>query len=172
VQIAGFDPRSSGMLGMSLLMGFRGVGALIGPLVATWWSHGLERRMRQGILFGYLAGAVGYMILGFTELLPAACASVVLAHAGGSICWVFSSTILQANTDDRFRGRVFSAEYGFAMLTMSTVNYLAGTFVDMGVHVRTVALVAGCSMLVPAMAWIAAQRLWRQRSATLTGGSR
>ena len=172
VQVAGLDPRSSGMLGMSLLMGFRGVGALIGPLIATWWSHGLERRMRHGILFGYLAGAVGYVTLGFTEILPAACASVALAHAGGSICWVFSSTILQANTEDRFRGRVFSAEYGFAMLTMSSVNYLAGTFVDMGVHVRTVAWVAGFSLLIPAMAWIAALRLWRHQPATLTGESR
>jgi len=110
--------------------------------------------------------------LGFTEILPAACASVALAHAGGSICWVFSSTILQANTEDRFRGRVFSAEYGFAMLTMSSVNYLAGTFVDMGVHVRTVAWVAGFSLLIPAMAWIAALRLWRHQPATLTGESR
>ena len=38
-----------------------------------------------------------------------------LAHSGGSIAWVFSTTLLQKYTDDKFRGRVFSAEFAFMM---------------------------------------------------------
>lgn len=166
VQVGGLDARSGGMLGMSLLMGCRGVGALIGPLLATPWSGASESRMRLGILLGYLAGAVGYLTLGFTRALPAACASVALAHAGGSVCWVFSSTLLQTNTQDRFRGRVFSVEYGFAMLTMSTVNSLGGTLIDFGMNVRTLAWIAGLSLLVPAVVWLYAQSLWREQAAT------
>jgi MFS family permease len=171
VQIGGLDSRSGGMLGMSLLMGCRGIGALIGPLVATPWSRGSEERMRLGILFGYLAGAAGYVTLGITRVLPAACASVALAHAGGSVCWVFSSTILQANTVDRFRGRVFSVEYGFAMLTMSTVNSLAGTLIDFGMDVRTLAWMAGLALLVPAAAWLSVQGLWREKPVSVTSES-
>jgi len=40
--------------------------------------------------------------------------AVIAAHAGTSTNWVFSTTLVQVYTDDRFRGRVFSAEYGRA----------------------------------------------------------
>ena len=89
---------------------------------------------------GFFLAAAGYAVLGVAPSLMLACAAVVLAHAGGSTVWVFSTTLLQAQTEDRFRGRVFSAEYAFSMLSMSTVSYLAGVFVDLGVSARTVAL--------------------------------
>jgi len=38
--------------------------------------------------------------------MAAVCA--MLAHAGGSTVWVFSTTLLQLYTEDRFRGRVFA----------------------------------------------------------------
>jgi len=36
--IHGLDPNSAGMLGMSVLMGCRGIGALLGPFIASTWT--------------------------------------------------------------------------------------------------------------------------------------
>jgi hypothetical protein len=80
---------------------------------------------------------------------------------GGAVVWVFSTTLLQLTTEDRFRGRVFAAELGFAMVTMAGGAYLAGYFLDAGVPASSVATDAGLLMLIPAALWLWAQRLWR-----------
>jgi hypothetical protein len=74
----------------------------------------------------------------------------MLAHAGGSTVWVFSTTLLQLHTDDRFRGRVFAADLGLASLTFATTAYLCGRLLDVGISVRTVATGTGALMLIPA----------------------
>jgi len=94
--------------------------------------------------------------------MPLACASLVLAHGGLSAVWVFSTAMLQIQTEDRYRGRVFSAEFGFAVLTMAASSFLAGVLVDRGVPVSRVATLTGMAMLVPAAAWTWAQRYWRR----------
>jgi len=103
----------------------------------------------------------GLLALGVAPTLLLACAAVVLAHAGGSTVWVFSTTLLQAQTEDRFRGRVFSAESAFNILSTSTVSYLSGFVVDLGVAARTVALGTGALLLVPFLGGSLLQRLWR-----------
>jgi hypothetical protein len=114
--------------------------------------------MRSGILAGFLIAAAGYVCLGSFTSLAIAILAVVAAHAGSSTNWVFSSTLLQAYTEDRFRGRVFSADYGICMLTISASSYLAGAAIDLGVSPRTFAVVIGFVMLVPAAAWAVALR--------------
>jgi len=143
------------MLGMSLLMGARGAGALLGPLVSGRWAHDRQARLRVGILVGFLLAAAGYIWLGGTAALWMAVLAVVLAHAGSSTNWVFSTTLLQVYTADRFRGRVFAADYGLCMLGISASSYLAGVAIDWGIPVRTFALAIGCVMLIPAAAWAA-----------------
>jgi len=78
---------------------------------------------------------------------------VVLAHAGSSTNWVFSTTLLQTYTSDRFRGRVFAADYGLCMLGISASSYLAGVALDLGFPARPFAVIVGCVMLAPAGAW-------------------
>jgi MFS family permease len=142
-----------GMLGMSLLMGARGAGSLIGPLVGRRWAADARARLRAGILIGFLCAAAGYVWLGLSGSLVLAVLAVVLAHAGTSTNWVFSSTLLQIHTDDRFRGRVFAADIGFCMLTLSASSYAAGMALDLGVSPRTFAAVLGLVMLLPACTW-------------------
>src|SRR2546429_6120723 len=101
------------MLGMSVLMAFRGVGAFVGPFLSNFWISGVEKRMRWGILIGCFAGAAGYIILGHSPNLAVACAGVMLAHSGGAMMWVYSTTLLQRQTEDAYRGRVFAAESAF-----------------------------------------------------------
>ena len=153
VHRAGFNPSQAGMLGMSLLMACRGVGAIIGPVLAGYWAGGIEKRMRVGILIGYLAGAAGYLMLGNAPGLAMACAGIMLAHAGGSTLWVFSSTLLQLQTEDRFRGRVFSAEWACSVVTMSLSSSAAGVLIDRNVPAASVASFTGLAVLIPAAWW-------------------
>jgi MFS family permease len=158
-------PRRAGMLGMSLLMGARGVGALIGPLVGGYWAGHRHERMRRGILYGFLAVCCGYVSLSYAPSLWWAIATVVLAHAGGSVIWVFSTTMLQLQTEDRFRGRVFSADFAFLVVAMSVSTHAAGLAVDMQVPVRTVSLVMGGLALLPAAMWaFRAMPMWRDEN--------
>jgi len=160
----GVDVDRGAVLGMSLLMGARGVGALFGPLGAARWAGHRESRLRLGILIGFLAVGVGYAMLGVVGSLWAACFWVVLGHCGGSTVWVFSTTLLQMNTDDRFRGRVFSAELGLSMLMLAIGAYAAGFVIDRGMSTRTVAVATGLLMLIPVVLWARAMRLWSART--------
>jgi MFS family permease len=151
----GIDAAGGAMLGMSILLGGRGLGALVGPLVSARWAGRSDHRLRLGILFGYLTIALGYGVLGASRSVWMAAVCAMLAHAGGSTVWVFSTTLLQLHTEDRFRGRVFAADLGLASLTFATTAYLCGRFLDVGISARRVATGTGALMLIPAaiLAW-------------------
>ena len=138
---------------MSLLLGARGIGAVFGPLVSARWAGQSDRRLQLGVLLGYLIIGVGYFGLGISPNVWMACLWIALAHCGGSTVWVFSTTLLQLNTDDRFRGRVFSADLSFAMLTIAIGAYVCGVLLDRGVSARVVASGTGVIMLLPAILW-------------------
>lgn len=157
----GMDPAGAAVLGMSILLGGRGLGALVGPVVGARWAGNRDERLRLGILIGYLTIAVGYSLLGFSRTVWMAAACALFAHAGGSTVWVFSTTLLQVHTDDRFRGRVFSADLGFSMFTIAAGAYVCGRFLDWGVSTRTVATCTGMLMVVPALLWLWSMRRGR-----------
>jgi hypothetical protein len=149
------------MLGMSILLAGRGIGALVGPLISARWAGQHDNRLRLGILFGYFTISAGYSLLGVSGSVWMAAACAMLAHAGGSTVWVFSTTLLQLHTEDRFRGRVFAADLGLGCLSFAVTAYLAGRLLDRGFAVRTVASGTGVVMLLPAalLAW----SLWSSR---------
>jgi len=154
---AGLGSQRGAVLGMSMLMGARGLGALFGPLGAARWAAHHENRLRLGILIGFLAVGFGYAMLGIAGSLAAACFWVVLGHCGGS-------TVLQMNTDDKFRGRVFSAELGLCMVTLAVGAYLSGMLIDHGLDPRTLALGIGIVMFIPAALWVRAMQWWKRSS--------
>ncbi len=160
VKAGGLDPRRGAMLGMSALLSCRGIGAFVGPFCGGLWSGQDRARLRLGILFGFLLGAIGFAGLSVAPSLGLAVLAVVIASSGNSLGWVFSTTLLQFHTEDRFRGRVFSADFAFMVLSMSIASFLAGQLVDWGVPVRTVALWTGLLALLPAAAWVFGMRAW------------
>jgi predicted MFS family arabinose efflux permease len=153
VRWGGMSPERSAFLGMSVLLGARGLGALLGPVLTAAWAGQVKHRLELAIFWGYLGAAAGYTLLGVSGHLWQACLCVMLAHFGSSIVWVFSTTLLQLQSDDKFRGRVFAADLGLCMFTIAAGAYLAGRFVDWGFAARNVASVAGMLMLIPATLW-------------------
>jgi MFS family permease len=164
----GLDPQRAAMLGMSLLMGARGLGALIGPFVSGYWAGRRDERLRRGIVFGFLAGALMYVALGLVPSLWMAALCLVAAHGGISTNWVFSTTLLQSYTEDRFRGRVFSAELGLCMFSISISSFLAGKAIDWGISPRDYAMIVGFSLIAPMLFWIRALRAWKEEPSVLT----
>ena len=158
VQWPGLPPARGALLGMSLLVAARGVGALFGPILGGAWAGDRTSRLRGGILIGYLVAAAGYTSLSWAPSIGVAIACVVLANFGMSSNWVFSTTLLQTSTEDRFRGRVFAAEIGLLTLTIAISGYAAGVCNDWGVPVRVLAFANGAIALVPAAAWAVAMR--------------
>jgi MFS family permease len=60
----GMAPERGAFLGMSLLLGARGLGALLGPLLTAPWAGHWKHRLEVAIFWGYLAAAAGYALLG------------------------------------------------------------------------------------------------------------
>ena len=160
--ISGLTSQRAALFGMSLLMGARGVGALTGPLFATRWTGQRQPSLRMAVLIGFMVGGIGYIALGNVRSTWAAVAVIVLAHSGTSTVWVFSTTLLHLNTDDRFLGRVFGAELAFSMLVLAAASWITGLTIDAGISPRTVATGTGIALFVPAVMWAAAMRLWRR----------
>jgi hypothetical protein len=160
VQVAGLSAVQAGALGMSTLFASRGLGAIFGSFLGGNFAGTNRARLRWTILAGFGMLAAGYVALGAAGSLAVAALTLMVAHAGGSACWTASSTLLQKQTDDRFRGRVFSAEFAFSMLLVSVSSFAAGQVVDRGVDVRTVAVATGAVMLLPVAAWLIAGRAW------------
>lgn len=146
----GMNQAGQAMLGMSILLAGRALGALVGPLIAARWAGSRDPRLRLGILFGYFAIAAGYAEVGATRSVWLASLGACVAHAGGSTVWVFSTTLLQLHAEDQFRGRVFSADLGLSSLSVATTAYLAGVFLDYGFSAHQVATGTALAMLVPA----------------------
>lgn len=158
----------AGTLSMSLLFGARGLGSLIGSYFSGAWARNHETRMRAGIAFGFLMVALSYAGLSVAPNLWLACLAVAVSQAGTSLAWVFSTTILQGLTEDRFRGRVFSADFAGLFLSMSAVSFLAGRLIDHGVSVRLIAFATAVIAILPAVLWFRAQRYFRQGDAVKT----
>ena len=59
VHLPGIAGQRGAVLGMSLLIGARGIGALLGPLLGADWAGQRDSRLRLGILLGFLAAACG-----------------------------------------------------------------------------------------------------------------
>jgi hypothetical protein len=157
-----FPSGGAGVLGMSTLFMSRGIGAIIGPFAGGRWAGSNQKKLRQGVLFGFLLAGVSYWLFSRAPTLAAAGACVAAAHAGGSIVWVFSTTLLQLNTEDRFRGRIFAADFALLTLSISLSSTAVGFAMDHGVAPRMAAVALGCVMFLPAGLWALAQRLWRE----------
>jgi predicted MFS family arabinose efflux permease len=160
IHLHGLTADQAGTLGMSTLLASRGLGAIFGAFLGGNVAGTNINRIRWVVLAAFTMGAAGYLTLGFASSILIAAIAMVIAHCGGSAGWTASSTMLQQQTEDKFRGRVFSAEFAITMLVLSISSFTAGTLADAGVPVRTLAMFTGAAMLIPATAWIVASRKW------------
>src|SRR5258706_7142134 len=152
-----------GAASIGLLYAARGLGALVGPMIAGVITSGSPRTMRKAISVAFFVSAAFYLCFAHSPVLAVALLCVLGAHSGGSIQWVFSTTLLQMTVPDRFLGRVFALEMALLTLTMSVSTYVTGLGVDYpGLGARRMATVLGLAFAAPGVAWLMLQR-WLDR---------
>lgn len=150
---AGFTTEKAALAGISALMAARGLGSALGPALGAPWAQQNFRRLRYGIFLGFLASAAGYWALAFTHTAWIAYLEIIGSHAGSAVVWVFSTTLLQLMSEDKFRGRLFSAELACCTITLAATSFAAGYALDRGVALNTVLFCTGLIIAVPWLLW-------------------
>jgi len=164
-----FPVAGSTAAGIGVLYGARGVGAGLGPLALRWILGQKPATLRRTIGPAFFTIGVFYMVLGAAKSLPIAALSVLCAHFGGSILWVFSTVLLQMEVPDRFRGRVFAAELALVTLTSSLSSFGTGYALDqIGWSPRALALALGAMFTIPGVLWMIMLSRWRENDKELT----
>jgi len=157
-----FSLGRSGALSIGLLYTARGIGAGIGPVVARAIGGEVPSRLRASIGIGFLVAGALLLALAATTSFALALCLVAAAHMGGSILWVFSTTLLHHRTDPSFSGRVFAAEQAAMTLTMSLSTFCVGQALDAsGLSPRALLAILGGIVLVPMLVWF-----WLERART------
>ena len=115
-----------------LLFAARGLGAMLGPLIARAAVGATPGRVAIIAVCGVstLTYALVYAVFPLTSVFAFAIVLVILAHLGGGAQWSLSTYGLQRETPDRFRGRVLALDSGFATLAMGTSAIAAGLLAD------------------------------------------
>lgn len=115
-----------GDAGIGILMAARGLGALIGPFIATRYARTSERRLFAAIGVSLAAFAVFYALFPLMPALLLAAPFATGAHLGGGAQWVLSTYGLQKIVPDRIRGRVFAFDFALVTLSITLSNLGAG----------------------------------------------
>jgi len=120
--------------------------------------------MQSAIGIGFVIGGAFYIAFGVSQSFGLALLFLAIAHAGGSILWVFSTVLLQQQVEDKFRGRVFAAELALLTLTMAGSNYLVGELMDrFGFSVRVITVGVGTFFLLPGLIWSLTEKWWDRK---------
>ena len=147
--------------GIGVLYAARGIGTAVGPFVARRVAGGSRRSMQTAIGLSFVVGGLFYAAFGLAHNFAVALLVLAIAHAGGSVLWVFSTVLLQTAVEDEFRGRVFAAELAVLTLMLAASNYATGELLDRwGFSPRAVAVGIGTLFLLPGLLWFATAHLW------------
>jgi MFS family permease len=150
--------------GIGVLFTARGIGTAVGPIVARRWAGETRRQMQIAIGIAFLIGGVFYIGFGSSQSFILALISLLIAHTGGSILWVFSTVLLQREVEDQFRGRVFAAELALLTLTMAASNYVVGELMDrFGFSPRLVTVGVGTFFVMPGLIWFVTKKWWDRK---------
>jgi MFS family permease len=146
-----------------LLYSVRGLGAALGPILAWHYFGETKKAMYRSISLSFFIASGAYILFSQAPTLLWAVPFVLLGHIGGSIQWVFSTTLLQQIVPDQFRGRVFAAEMALLTLILSLSTYFTGLGLDHGVDPRLLTLRLALIFLVPGTFWVIYLRLNKKR---------
>jgi MFS family permease len=138
-----------------ILYSVRGIGAALGPILAWHYLGETRKDMYRSISFSFFIASGAYILFSQAPTLLWALPCVLIGHLGGSVQWVFSTTLLQQIVPDQFRGRVFAAEMALLTLVLSLSTYFTGPGLDHGVAPRLLTLRLALIFLLPGSFWVA-----------------
>jgi MFS family permease len=117
----------AGDAGIGILLGARGLGALVGPFLGRRFIGGDESRLFTAIGIALGTFGVFYLLFPWMPALWIAAMFAVGAHLGGGAQWTLSTYGLQVLVPDRIRGRVFAFDYMLVTASIAISNVVAGS---------------------------------------------
>jgi len=120
------DVFQGGDASRGLLIGVRGVGTGLGPLIAMRYTRGQLGKVLTICGFASLAFSGFYLVGAWMPTLWLTAIFVMLAHLGGGAQWTLSSYGLQLRSPDHIRGRILAGDFALVTLMLSFTSALAG----------------------------------------------
>ncbi len=124
------DSFNSGDAGRGIMLGLRGLGSALGPLLATRF---VGNDLSKIVLLCGIAGlgfAGGYLVAAASPIFIVASVFVCIAHLGGGASWTLSTYGLQIRCPDAMRGRVMAGDFALITLMLGISSLLAGVVSD------------------------------------------
>jgi Transmembrane secretion effector len=145
----------AGAMGMGSLYMTRGLGAMLGPLLARRLIGETPEAMLRTISLAFLMSASFHVAFAFMPTLWLAAAALFLATMAANVLWAFSSTLLQLSVPDAYRGRVFSTDFALFTVVMSVSTFATGWSLDHSAATpRTLAAILGGLLFLPGLFWL------------------
>ncbi len=120
------DELHGGDASRGLLLAARGVGAAIGPIVATRFVQNDLSRLLTVCGMAGLIFAAGYLALSVSSSLVVGLVCIMVAHIGGGAQWTLSTYGLQIRSPDEIRGRILAGDFALVTLVLSLSALTAG----------------------------------------------
>lgn len=148
------DPKS-GAAAIGVLLGMRGVGALLGPLVARHFGGDDASWLQRAISIAFGVIIVSWLLFSAAPTLALAAAALTLAHTGVATQWVFSSSLINLWVPNEMRGRVFAFDFMAYTLVLAISSWLTGRLLDTtGWHPRWMMAALALILIFPMLVWI------------------
>jgi len=156
------DVFQGGDASRGLLIGVRGVGTGLGPLIAMRYTRGQLGKVLTICGFASLAFSGFYLVGAWMPTLWLTAIFVMLAHVGGGAQWTLSSYGLQLRSPDHIRGRILAGDFALVTLMLSFTSALAGLVSEL-LGVRQAISGFACAAAIASVIYIrATQRLRTQ----------
>jgi MFS family permease len=151
----------AGDAGRGALLGSRGVGSGLGPVIAARLVGRDMPKLLRICGFSGLGFAVAYFFAGLSPALWIACIFVAFAHLGGGAQWTLSTMGLQIESPDELRGRVIAGDFALVTLMLGVTSALAGA-VSEAIGVRPTVVLFSALAASASLAYLTATRNLRR----------
>lgn len=152
----------AGDAGRGALLGARGVGSGLGPIIAARLvGRDMPKLLRVCGLAG-LGFSIAYLLAGISPALWVACICVAIAHLGGGAQWTLSTMGLQMESPDELRGRIIAGDFALVTLMLGVTSALAGA-VSESIGVRETVVVFSAMAAAASCTYLAATSRLRRR---------
>lgn len=155
------DAFGSGDAGRGALLGARGVGSGLGPILAARLVQRDMAKLLRVCGWAGLGFSVAYLGVGLSPTLAVAVVFVALAHLGGGAQWTLSTLGLQMEAPDELRGRVLAGDFALVTLMLSLTSIAAG-LVSESIGVRSTIVLFSCLAACAAITYLGSTRSLRQ----------
>lgn len=124
------DVFKGGDASRGVLIGARGLGAGIGPLLASKYTGNDLGRVIRVCGYSSLVFSCCYVVGAWMPVFALAAVFITLAHLGGGAQWTLSTFGLQMRSPDEMRGRIIAGDFALVTLMMSVTSASAGVLSD------------------------------------------